>query len=99
MNNKQAVAVGKLAQGNSYVNIAAAGTNAVSTNSVLLDSIVINKAGSADALLTVTSGTNAVAIVSGASGPVSIPYNMRLPSGLSIVTTGTNAPNATVGYR
>jgi len=102
--NKQAVAVTKLAAENGFLYIAASGTNAavtnsVSTNSVILDRLVINAAGAAASTITLKTGTNTVSVVSGASGPVALPYNLRLPSGLSVVTAGTNAPALTVGYR
>ena len=106
--HKQAVAQGQLAQGNTYAHIATSGTNAlvtnsVSTNSVLLDRLVINNPGSAAATLTLVTGTGTNAVTVGVVGaqaaPVTLPYNVRLPAGLSVVATGTNAPDVTVSYR
>lgn len=102
--NKQAVAAVKLAAGDSYLHIVnsttnAAVTNSVSTNAVVLGRVVINAAGDGNSTITLKTGNATIAVVSGASGPVSLPYNINLPSGLSVVTGGTNAPDLTVGYR
>jgi len=107
--HKQAVAQGQLAQGNLFAYIATSGTNAavtnsVSTNSVVLDRIIVNNPGTnAAATLTLVTGTGTNAVTVGVIGklasPVTLPYNMRLPSGLSVVSGGTNSPDVTVSYR
>jgi hypothetical protein len=74
-------------------------TGAITLPALVLDSVTIGTAGSANALLAVKDGTNTVATLSCAA-PASIPIRLLLASGtLSVVLTGGTAPDVTIGYR
>ena len=95
--HKSQVSVGKLANGNLVSNITASGTNSVTA--VVLERIVVNTAGSADSAAILKSGSTTLATLS-TGAQASIAYNVVIASGtLTVISSGTTAPNLTLSYR
>jgi Flp pilus assembly pilin Flp len=93
-----AVALAAAYAGDSVANISATGTSSVV--GTVLRRLVINKAGSADSqiVLTGTGGAAIGTVSAGAQG--ALEYGVLITGGtLTLVTTGTTAPNVSVGYK
>lgn len=92
-----------LAAGNSFSHIATATTTTVKSGAGVLHSITINALGTVASTTTVynnTAGSGAViAIINTLAGQESYIYDVAFSIGLTLVTTGTVAPDITVSYR
>jgi X-X-X-Leu-X-X-Gly heptad repeat protein len=78
------------------------GTTLLVTGTGVLDRVIVNQAGAGDKLVLV-DGTNGSGTVIGtltaATGPFVAQYNARYTTGLTIISTGTNASDVTISYR
>ena len=87
----------------SYNNISAATTTVVKSGSGILHSICVNIKGTVASTTTVYDNTaasgNKIATIDSLSALGSYLYDVEFSTGLTLVTTGTIAPNITVSYR
>lgn len=91
-----------MTRGYSYTNIATNTTTVVKSGAGILKRIVLGVIGSGDAQAvvydnTAGSGTQITTIALGVA-PVTLEFDARFATGLTIVTSGTSAGNITVIY-
>ena len=88
---------------NSFVNITTATTTVVKASSGILKSITINSLGTVASLVTIYNNTAASGAKIGTINSLTIygsfTFNVPFSTGLTIVTTGTVAPDITVVYQ
>lgn len=89
--------------GNSYTNITTNATTVIKSVSGVLHSITINTKGGTD-IITVydnstDSGTKIATIDDSAASGLTLTYDIVFGVGLTIVTSGTTAPDITVSWR
>ena len=98
--HKAQVSQAKLANGDSFANVITSGTApiVIATGAGSLQSLIVNT-GQANSSVVVKSGTNIVATVATATSGVMLRYNVRFTDGLSVIVTGTDAPDLTFTWR
>ncbi len=89
---------------NSYTHIATSTTtNAIKSGAGTLSRIVVNQTGTVASLISVFDNTTAtgttIAIIDGLTRTGNYDYELAFATGLSIITTGTAAPDITVVWR
>jgi hypothetical protein len=89
---------------NSYTHIATATTtNGIKSGAGTLSRIVVNQTGTVASLISVFDNTTAtgttIAIIDGLTRTGNYDYELAFSTGLSIITTGTAAPDITVVWR
>lgn len=89
---------------NSYTHIATSTTtNGIKSGAGTLSRIVVNQTGAVASLITVYDNTTAtgtvIAIIDGLTRTGNYDYECAFTTGLSIITTGTAAPDITVVWR
>jgi hypothetical protein len=89
---------------NSYTHIATATTtNGIKSGAGTLSRIVVNQTGTVASLISVFDNTTAtgttIAIIDGLTRTGNYDYELAFATGLSIITTGTAAPDITVVWR
>lgn len=89
--------------GNSFVNITTAATTVVKSGAGVLHSLSINSLGTVASVTTVYDNTAAsgtkIATIDSLNLRGTVLYDVSFSTGLTIVTTGTIAPDITVSYR
>jgi hypothetical protein len=87
--------------GNSYNNITTATTTTVKTGAGVLESVIINSAGTGSSITiyanTAGSGTKIATLT--AEAQIAIPYNLAFATGLTVVTASGTPANITIVYR
>lgn len=88
---------------NSYAHISTAATTVVKSGTGSLHSITVNGLGTVASVTTVydnTAGSGTIiAVINTLAGQESYIYDVTFNTGLTLVTTGTVAPDITVSYR
>lgn len=97
------IAANSAATSNSFVNITTAATTVVKSGAGTLHTLTVNNLGTVASLTvvydnTAGSGTK-IASINTLAGQESYFYDVAFTTGLTIVTTGTVAPDVTVSYR
>lgn len=89
--------------GFTYTHISTATTTTVKTGAGVVHTITVNNLGTVASTTTVydnTAGSGTViAIINTLAGQISYIYDVAFNTGLTLVTTGTVAPDITVSYR
>jgi hypothetical protein len=89
--------------GNSYNNITTATTTTVKSGAGTLAKIIINQTGTVSSTATIwdslTGSGNKIGTLDTLGSIGSVAYDVAFSTGLTIVTTGTAAPNLTISYR
>jgi hypothetical protein len=90
--------------GYTYKNISTAATTTVKSGAGVLHTITINSLGTVASTISVYdntagSGTSIAVLNSLTTGQATYIYDVAFATGLTLVTTGTVAPNVTVSYR
>ncbi len=86
-----------------YAHVGSAATTVIKTGPGVLHSITVNTLGTVASVITIYDNTSAagsvIAIINSLSlfGP--FVYDVKFTTGLTIVTTGTLAPDVTISYR
>lgn len=88
---------------NSYTNITTATTTIVKASAGVLDSIIINSLGTVASTITIYDSATATGTKIGTINSLAVlgalRFNVTCANGLTIVTTGTVAPDVTVCWR
>lgn len=97
--HKAQVSQAKLANGDNFANVTTSGTAAVvvATGTGTLQSLIINTAQAASGVV-IKTGTTTIATVDTASKG-QLHYNVRFTEGLSVIVSGTAAPDLTFTWR
>lgn len=89
--------------GNSFAHISTATTTTVKSGAGVVHTVTINNLGTVASVTTVydnTAGSGTViAAINTLAGQTSYVYDVAFATGLTLVTTGTVAPDVTVSYR
>jgi hypothetical protein len=95
--------LGVAAVGHSFAHIATSTTTTVKSGAGILHTLTVNNLGTVASTTTIydnTAGSGTViAIINTLAGQTSYVYDVVFATGLTIVTTGTVAPDITVSYR
>ena len=89
--------------GSNYSNITTAGTSTVKSGAGTLQGVIVNSKGTVASTITMydnTSGTGSkIGTIDSLNLSGAFPYNVNFLNGLTIVTTGTVAPDITIIYK